>query len=162
MENQNQHYGTHESMYVEDPNEQKAFLHSEEGKKTEVTGDPTETAEDRDLNPDARATGIADVDGLLEEVNDKQAGNSNDPGDEEDDDDDDDDDLGLDDDDNLGLDDEDSLPVEPDGDGDDLDEDDLDDDVDSDDDLDDDIIDNDLNTDDKDTEIDEDDEIYFK
>lgn len=129
MENQNQHYGTHESMYVEDPNEQKQFLHSEEEEKPVVTGDPSETAEDHDLN---QAAGMADVDDLLEEVDDEKGEPG--PGDDDDD----DDDFGLDDDD---------LDIDPDEtDPDDLDLDD------------DDVIDNDLNTEDKDLGLDEDDD----
>lgn len=145
MENQNQHYGTHESMYVEDPNEQKQFLHSEEEEKPVVTGDPSETAEDHDLN---QAAGMADVDDLLEEVDDEKGEPG--PGDDDDDDDDNDpdsDDPGLDDDDDdFGLDDDD-LDIDPDEtDPDDLDLDD------------DDVIDNDLNTEDKDLGLDEDDD----
>lgn len=137
MENQNQHYGTHESMYVEDPNEQKQFLHSEEEEKPVVTGDPSETAEDHDLN---QAAGMADVDDLLEEVDDEKG----EPGPGDDDDDPDSDNPGLDDDDDFGLDDDD-LDIDPDEtDPDDLDLDD------------DDVIDNDLNTDDKDLGLDED------
>jgi hypothetical protein len=139
MENQNQHYGTHESMYVEDPNEQKQFLHSEEEEKPVVTGDPSETAEDHDLN---QAAGMADVDDLLEEVDDEKG----EPGPGDDDDDPDSDDPGLDDDDDFGLDDDD-LDIDPDEtDPDDLDLDD------------DDVIDNDLNTEDKDLGLDEDDD----
>ena len=111
MENQNQHYGTHESMYVEDPNNEKEFLHSEDDEKPEVTGDPSETAEDHDLNPDTKNVGEADVDSLLKAID------NPDPDDDDEDDDDDDD---------FDLDDDDDLPIEPDGD--DLDDEKLDDD----------------------------------
>lgn len=108
MENQNQHYGTHESMYVEDPNEQKEFLHSEEEEKPVVTGDLSETAEDHDLNQNTQAAGMADMDDLLEEADDSKE--EPDPDDDDDDEDPDSDDPGLDDDDeDFGLDDDDVI-----------------------------------------------------
>jgi len=111
MENQNQHYGTHESMYVEDPNEQKQFLHSEEEEKPVVTGDPSETAEDHDLNRDTQAAGMADTDDLLDEVD----GNREEPDPDDPDGDEDEDDLDIDpDSDDPGLDDDDPDDTDPD------------------------------------------------
>jgi ribonuclease E len=147
MENQNQDYGHNGRIDVEEMEQQiQPAVHDE---TPEATPD---TFTEEDLNSDTDDIGTADVDGLLEEVDDREDVDAEDdgteefddlptgPGNGEEDDDEEDDDLDLDDDD-LGLDDDDSLPVEPDGDGEDLDDDiNLDDDIDLDDDEDDDTF----------------------
>ena len=110
MENQNQSYNTHDSMYAakeNEENEQQDFLHGEGSESPEVLGDPSETAEDHDLGLASGATGYADTDSLLNETE-----GPGDPDEEDDDlegddlDDDDLDDDDLDDDDDPALDDD--------------------------------------------------------
>ncbi|MET1054336.1 MAG: hypothetical protein ABWY16_03425 [Pedobacter sp.] len=135
MENQNQDYGNNGSIDVEETKQQVQPLQD----SPVATPD---TFSEEDLNTDTDDIGTADVDGLLEEVDDRadlvdgdddpEDDDPEDDGTEEFDDlptdpgngDEDDDDL-IDDDDDLGLDD-DSLPTETDGDDLDLDDDDLD------------------------------------
>lgn len=139
MENQNQDYGHNGRIDVEERTQQ--FQPSPHDETPEPTPD---TFTEEDLNSGTDDIGTADVDGLLEEVDDRADAEDEDenpeddsteefddlptdPGNGEDD-----DDLDLDDDD-LDLDDDDSLPVVPDGDE--LDDDlDLDDDIELDDD----------------------------
>lgn len=100
MENQNQNYAPYERDGVEE--------------KTNVNGDPSETIDGNELKPGIDDVGTADVDSLLEEIDDKDAS-----GPDPDDDDDLEENDGLDDDDGLdgdGLDEDsedDDLPVEP-------------------------------------------------
>lgn len=110
MENQNQHYGAQESVYAEDTNNEKQFLHSDGEDKPTVTGDPSEAAGDRDLNSRTESAGIADTEGLKDKLNSLRTDpkeNDDENGDPDDDDDPalDVDDLELDDDD-LELDDD--------------------------------------------------------
>lgn len=136
MENQNQNYVQNESADVEERNQKNQSNYSGNEGGTEVTGDPSETTGDDTLMHDTDEVGTADVDSLLEEMDDKDTGSgpegedtgegeftslSTDPDDDDPDDDDDLNDDGLDGDD-LDLDEDDSLPEEPDGDDLDLDE----------------------------------------
>ncbi|WP_158795468.1 hypothetical protein [Pedobacter sp. L105] len=133
MENQNQTYVQNERADVEEKNQQSQSIYSADNEKAEVMGDPSEAGDE--TLPETDEVGTADVDSLLEEMNDKDTNSgpdgedtgegqftslSTDP-DDDDPDDDEDDELDGDD---FDLDEDDSLPEEPDKDDLDLDDDD--------------------------------------